>query len=158
MWTQSSSLGSEVVQDGIVEGCALIFCKNSKIRTHYWTTVDRRMLDPTKKNIPHVQGQRRSPSKMVGGAKSCLFIFFYFFKFYFIFKLYIIVLVLPNIVFRIKSHTCQRCSEGSHKTLCVPGYPTEMEPDLPWSVWASSVEVPVSSGLPQGQGLWVQQT
>ena len=30
------------------------------------------MLDPTKKKIPHVQGQRRSPSKMVGGAKSHL--------------------------------------------------------------------------------------
>ena len=29
------------------------------------------MLDPTKK-IPHIQGQRRSPSKMVGGAKSHL--------------------------------------------------------------------------------------
>ena len=27
------------------------------------------MLDPTKKKIPHVQGQKRSPSKMVGGAK-----------------------------------------------------------------------------------------
>ena len=26
----------------------------------------------TKKKIPYVQGQRRSPSKMVGGVKSCL--------------------------------------------------------------------------------------
>ena len=31
----------------------------------------RRMLDPTKKKIPHVQGQRR-PNKMVGGAQLCL--------------------------------------------------------------------------------------
>ena len=32
------------------------------------------MLDPTKKKkkIPHVQGQRRSSKKMVGGVKSCL--------------------------------------------------------------------------------------
>ena len=27
------------------------------------------MLDPTKKKISHVGGQRRSPNKMVGGAK-----------------------------------------------------------------------------------------
>ena len=55
-----------------IEGRALIFCENSKITTCCWTTVDRRMLDPTKKKIPHVQEQRRSPNKMVGGAKSCL--------------------------------------------------------------------------------------
>ena len=30
------------------------------------------MLDLTKKMIPHVQGQRRSHSKTVGGAKSHL--------------------------------------------------------------------------------------
>ena len=45
-------------------------CENSKITTHCWTTVER-MLDPTKK-IPLIQGQRRSPSKTVGGAKSHL--------------------------------------------------------------------------------------
>ena len=49
--------------------CVLIFsCKNSKITICCWTTIDRRMLDPTKK-IPHIQGQRRSPSKMVEGEK-----------------------------------------------------------------------------------------
>ena len=32
--------------------------------------LDSRMLDPTKKKkIPHIQRQRRSSSKMVGGAK-----------------------------------------------------------------------------------------
>ena len=46
-------------------------CKNSKTTTPCWTTVDWRMLDPTKK-IPHIQGQRRSPSKMAGGVKSHL--------------------------------------------------------------------------------------
>ena len=56
------------LQDGRVEGCELIFCENSKITTHCQTTIDRRMLDVTKK-ITHVQGQRRSPRKMVGGAK-----------------------------------------------------------------------------------------
>ena len=41
-----------------------------------------------------------------------------------------------EIAFRIKSHTRQRCSEGSNKTLCTPGSrdPTETEPDLPLSV------------------------
>ena len=48
----------------------LIFfsCENSKTTTPCWTTVDWRMLDPTKK-IPHVQGPRRSPSKMAVGVK-----------------------------------------------------------------------------------------
>ena len=64
-------------QDDGVEGHALIFsCENSKITTQCRTTINRRMLDPTKKKkkkkIPHVQQQRRSPSKMVGGAKSHL--------------------------------------------------------------------------------------
>ena len=64
---------------------------------------------PPKKKILQVQGQRQSPSKMVGGAK---------------------------IAFRIKPHTHQRCSEGSNKTLCTPGPrdPTDTEPDLPLRV------------------------
>ena len=60
-------------QDGKVKGHALIFCcKNSKTTTHCWTTINRRMLDPTKNKIPHLQGQRRGPNKIVGGAKLCL--------------------------------------------------------------------------------------
>ena len=41
-----------------------------------------------------------------------------------------------EITFRIKPHTCQRCSEGSNKTLWAPGRrdPTETEPDLPLNV------------------------
>ena len=61
-------------------------------------------------------------------------------------------------MFRIKPHTHQRLLEGSQKTLCTPGDPTETEPDLPLSGRVSPAEVQVSSGLPQGQGLWVQQT
>ena len=42
-----------------------------------------------------------------------------------------------KIMFRIKPHSHQRCSEGSSKTLCVSGPrdPTESEPDLPLSVF-----------------------
>ena len=69
------------------------------------------MLNPTKKKIPHIQGQRRSPSKMVGGGE---------------------------IKFRIKPHTHQRHLEGSNKTLCAPGHPTETEPDLPLGVLSVS--------------------
>ena len=41
-----------------------------------------------------------------------------------------------EIMFRIKPHTRQRCSEGSDKTLCTPGPKgsTETEPDLPFRV------------------------
>ena len=37
-------------------------------------------------------------------------------------------------MFRIKPHTHQRRSEGSNKTLCIPGPrdPTETEPELPF--------------------------
>ena len=37
-------------------------------------------------------------------------------------------------VFRIKPHTHQTHSEGSDKTLCTPGDPTDTEPDLPLRV------------------------
>ena len=57
-------------------------------------------------------------------------------------------------VFRINPHSCQRHSEGSNKP-CVhqdPGTPQILRQNC---VWASPVEVQVSSGLMQGQGLWV---
>ena len=59
-----------------------------------------------------------------------------------------------EITFRIKPHMHQRCSEVSNKALCAPGPrgPTEIEPDLPLSVWISPAEARVSSGLLQGRG------
>ena len=39
-----------------------------------------------------------------------------------------------EIAFRLKPHTCQRCLEGSNKTLCAPGDPTENELGLHLSV------------------------
>ena len=57
-------------------------------------------------------------------------------------------------MFRIKPHTCQRHS-GLKQHLCTRTQrPTETEK----CVWVSLVEVWVSSGMPQGQGLWGQQT
>ena len=53
----------------------LIFsCEDSKVVSNCRTTIDKRLLNPTKKKkkIPHVQSQRRSPSKMLGWAKMCL--------------------------------------------------------------------------------------
>ena len=63
-----------------------------------------------------------------------------------------------EIMFRIKPHTYQRCSEHSNKTLCTQGPrdSKETEPDLPLIVWVSPAEAWASSGLLQGQGLWVQ--
>ena len=40
------------MSEGRVEGCVFIFCENSKITTQCWTTIYRRMLDPTKKDTP----------------------------------------------------------------------------------------------------------
>ena len=42
--------------------------ENPKIATHYWTAIDRRMLEPTTK-ISHIQGKRRSPKETIGGVK-----------------------------------------------------------------------------------------
>ena len=53
-----------------------------------------------------------------------------------------------EIAFRIKPHTCQRHSEGSHKT-CMPGEATEAEPDAPLSVSCagSGQESPAAGAL-----------
>ena len=60
-----------------------------------------------------------------------------------------------KIMFRIKPHTCQRHSEGSsipcvHEDLDTPQRLRQN------CTWVSPEEVWVSSGLLQGQGLWVQ--
>ena len=52
-----------------------------------------------------------------------------------------------KITFRIKPHTHQKHSEGSNKTLCTVGEPTETEPDLTLSVCMSPAEVWVRSCL-----------
>ena len=67
------SLLSMTSKDGGIEGCLLIFSENTKVAMKCWTTIDRRMLDPTKKKS-HVQGwrRRRNPNKIAGRVKLCL--------------------------------------------------------------------------------------
>ena len=80
--------------------------------------------------IPHVQDQRRNPSKMVGGAKS-----------------------------HLESNPIPARKAQRPQTNLVPPTPAQ-DPETPQRlrqncVWVSPVEVRVSKGLPQGQGLWV---
>ena len=127
----SHSVMSSNWQNGGVEGGVFIFsCENSRTTTWCWTTIDRRMLDPAKKDIPHPRAMEM-PQQDGGRGK---------------------------LTFRIKPHTYQRWSEGSDKALCATGDLTETEPGMPLSVWVSPVELRVSSGPPQGQGLWVQHS
>ena len=50
--------------DGEVEERVLIFsCKNSKITTHCWTIINRRMLDPSKKDAPKSKGKEEAPER-----------------------------------------------------------------------------------------------
>ena len=50
--------------DGRVEGHALIFSwKNSKITSHSWTTIDRRILVPTKESYAMSRGEGEVPVK-----------------------------------------------------------------------------------------------
>ena len=62
-----------------------------------------------------------------------------------------------EIVFRIKPHTRQRCSESSNIPCAYqnPDTPQRLRQNC---VWVSPEEVQVSSGLLREQGLWVQQT
>ena len=105
-----------------VEGCALIFSyENSKTTTWCWTTIDR-MLDPTKK-IPHVQRQRGSPKKTVGGAKS-----------------------------RLESNPipARDAWRAQTKPWAHQEMPQSLRQTCLW-IWVSPVEVWISSGLPLGQ-------
>ena len=103
------SLPSVQQQNGGVERCVLIFsCENSKIATHCWTTINRRMLEPTKNDTSWPRTKWKSQQD---GRRR-------------------------EIALRIKPHTNQRGLEGSDKTLCIPGPrdPTETEPEQPLSV------------------------
>ena len=117
-----------------VEGRALI----SPVRTPKLQLAAEQPLTgecwiPPKKKIPHIQGQRRSPSEMAGGAKSCL----------------------------ETNPIPARDAQKSHPNPCIQQgteTPQETEADLPLYGWVSPVEAQISTGLPQGQELWLQRS
>ena len=120
------------IQDGEVEGHALIFSyENSKITTHGWTTINSRMLDPTKNRYPTSKGKGKGPKKTVGGAK----------------------LHLESNPIPVRDARKAQTKPCVHQE-----NPQRLSQTWPLSVWLSPAEVCVSSGLPQGQGLWMQQT
>ena len=47
------------VQDDGVQTRAITSCESTKITTSYWTTIDRRILEPTKKDIPCPKTKRK---------------------------------------------------------------------------------------------------
>ena len=86
------------------------------------------MLDPTKKRYPTSKGKEEAKQDGRRG----------------------------EVTFRIKLHTLQRLSEGSNKSCAYqdPDTPQRLRPN---HVCMSPEEVWISSGLLQGQVLWVQQ-
>ena len=92
-----------VSQDGWVERCALIFCENTKIATSCWTTINRRMLDPTKKDTPRPRAKEKPQQDDRRGE--------------------------GHNHFKIKPHTCQRCLKCRNKTLCTQR-PKERSSDI----------------------------
>ena len=64
---------------------------------------------------------------------------------------------MGEITFRNKTHTLQRHSKGSNKS-CAHQNPVVPQRLRQNCVWVSPAEERVSSGLLQGQELWVQQT
>ena len=121
-------------QDGGLEGRRLISScmnskialehKNFKITTRCWTTIDRKMLDPTKKDTPRPRAKEKPQQDLSRG----------------------------EIAFRIKPHNCQRHSEGSNK-LCAQQDPMTPKRLSQNCVWVYPVEVWISSGLLQGNTL-----
>ena len=80
--------------DGGAEGCVLIFsCKNTKIAPSCWTTIDMRMWDTTKERYLTPWAKEKPQQDGRRG----------------------------EITFKIKSHTRQRCLEGTNKTSYAPG-------------------------------------
>ena len=91
-------------QDGRVEGCALISpARTPKLQLSAEQPLTGECWITPKKDTPHPKEKEKSQQDVRRG----------------------------EIEFRIKPHTCQRCSEGSNK-LCAPGprEPTEIEPEL----------------------------
>ena len=118
------------VQDGRVERRAFILsCENSKITTCCWKTIDKRMLEHTKKDTLCSRAKKKPQQDGRRGETA----------------------------FRIKPHISHRYLVGSKKPCAHqdPEIPQRLNENC---IWVSPAEVWVSNGLLQGQRLWVQQT
>ena len=51
-------------EDGVEGRVPIFFWENSKIITHCWTTIDRRMFDPIKKRHPISKGKDEAPARL----------------------------------------------------------------------------------------------
>ena len=123
----------DLTEDGRVEGNVLNFsCKTPKLQLTAEQPLTGECWIPSKKDAP---GPRAKEKPQQVGWRG-------------------------NIEFWIKQHTHQRRLEGSRKTLCAQdlGALQVTEPDLHLSVWASSVEAWIISGLPWEQRFWLQWT
>ena len=70
--TSNKEQNDMVEEDGGVEGGALIFSReNAKITTLCWTTIDRRMLDPTTKRYPTSKDKGETSARKSEG-RSCV--------------------------------------------------------------------------------------
>ena len=116
-----------ILQDGRVEGPTRIFSwKNSKLQlAAEQSSAGECSISPKKDTS--VQGQSRSPHKMVGGVKSCL----------------------ESNPIPTRNARRAQTKPCAHQE---PGTPQETKPDLPLSVQASSAEAWASSGLLRGRG------
>ena len=67
--TKNRKFLPELAQDSRVEGCALTpFYKNTRITTNCWTTIHKKMLEPTKKDILHPKTKNKPQQDNSGGA------------------------------------------------------------------------------------------
>ena len=63
-WRTPFPIWNHWLQDGRVEGHVFIFsCENSKIATNCWKTIDRRILDSTKKRYSTSKGKGGAPTR-----------------------------------------------------------------------------------------------
>ena len=109
--------------------------ENAKITASFWTTIDRRNLDLTKKDTPLPSAKEKPQQDCRRGTIA--------------FK----IKSLPEMLGGCKWNPVSTRTEGKEQWP-----PQETEPDLPLSVWVSPAEAQVSSDRPRGQRLQLQQS
>ena len=69
MWEGVKEKSKRTATDGGDGGCTFISCKSTKITTSYWITIDRRMLEPTKKIYPMSKDKEEAAARWQEGHK-----------------------------------------------------------------------------------------